>query len=63
MINPFKNEDTERHCQDMAKLYIHDPFESNEAHKKWILDNKVVYWEMIAITDRIRYLIKTSQRN
>ncbi|QAY01178.1 hypothetical protein ASwh1_112 [Aeromonas phage Aswh_1] len=58
MVKPFKNEETESHCQEMAKLYLRDPLEFKKCHSEWIQCRKVVYWEVLAIAERIRYIIK-----
>lgn len=57
-VPAIKNEDTERFCQEVAREYKNSKSKANDMFKEYYTLNRPVYWECLAIQDRISYLIK-----
>ncbi|AFN39259.1 hypothetical protein F485_gp098 [Aeromonas phage CC2] len=59
-MKPFKNQDTENFCQKVAEVYQSDTIEANIMFENYISEHgkNMMRWEMIAMKDRIRFIIK-----
>ncbi|UYD59431.1 hypothetical protein HPMBJEAJ_00332 [Aeromonas phage avDM6] len=58
-MNIIKNEETEKFCKSVADEYMNDIFGANQMLNDFVAQNKNLrYWELLAINERIRHLIK-----
>ncbi|MEI9535318.1 MULTISPECIES: hypothetical protein [Morganellaceae] len=57
-VPPLKNPLTERFCGEIAAIHQRDPAKASRQYLEFIKKNNLVYWEQLAIRDRIRYLSK-----
>ncbi|ADQ53418.1 conserved hypothetical protein [Aeromonas phage 65] len=58
-MNIIKNEETENFCKSVADEYRNDILGANQMLKDFVAQNRNLrYWELLAINERIRYLIK-----
>lgn len=59
-MKPFKNEETEKFCQHVAEVYQSNTIEANIMFDNYISKHgkNMMRWEMIAMKDRINFIIK-----
>lgn len=61
-VPPLKNSFTEQFCNEIAVILRYDPDEASRQFLNFILENKLMYWEQLAIRDRIQYLSRIKSK-
>lgn len=62
-MKPIKNQETQKFCELVAETYKTDPVKANEMFKEFVRTTTAKRWEILAMQDQIRFLVKGYKRD
>lgn len=62
-MKPIKNTETQKFCELVAETYKTDPVKATELWLDFVRNSTAKMWEILAMQDQIRFLVKGYKRD